>query len=61
MLLTECSCNVRWCSFLQDDVYQVEYDGASKSNPGPAGSGALVRRPDGSVVRFCSLGGIAVP
>lgn len=36
-----------------DDVYQVEYDGASKSNPGPAGAGALVRRPDGSVV--CEL------
>jgi ribonuclease HI len=35
---------------LQDDVYQVEYDGASKSKPGPAGAGALVRRPDGSVV-----------
>ncbi|XP_024400428.1 uncharacterized protein [Physcomitrium patens] len=35
------------------DVYQVEYDGASKKNPGPAGAGALVRRPDGSVV--CEL------
>jgi len=37
----------------QDDVYQVEYDGASKSNPGPAGAGALLRHPDGSVV--CEL------
>ncbi|XP_024373503.1 uncharacterized protein [Physcomitrium patens] len=36
-----------------DDVYQIEYDGASKGNPGPAGAGALVRGPDGSV--FCEL------
>jgi hypothetical protein len=34
----------------QEDVYQVEYDGASKRNPGRAGAGALVRHPDGSVV-----------
>lgn len=34
----------------------MEYDGASKSNPGPAGAGALVRRPDGSVVRVCKSG-----
>lgn len=36
-----------------DDVYQIEYDGAAKGNPGPAGAGALVRHPDGSVV--CEL------
>lgn len=41
----------------QEDVYQVEYDGASKRNPGRAGAGALVRHPDGSVVSkfFLSL------
>lgn len=46
--------HVSICS-LQDDVYQVEYDGASKSNPGPAGAGALLRHPDGSVVRLISF------
>ena len=38
------------CSLLQDDVYQIEFDGAVEGNPGPAGAGALVRGPDGSVV-----------
>jgi ribonuclease HI len=37
----------------QEEVYQIEYDGASKRNPGPAGAGALVRAPNGSVV--CEL------
>lgn len=32
-------------------MYTIEYDGAAKGNPGPAGAGALVRHPDGSVVR----------
>jgi ribonuclease HI len=36
-----------------DDVYTIEYDGAAKGNPGPAGAGALVRHPDGTVV--CEL------
>lgn len=40
-------------SSITEDVYQVEYDGASKRNPGRAGAGALVRHPDGSVV--CEL------
>lgn len=43
------------CSFLQDDVYQIEFDGAAKGNPGWAGAGAVVRNPDGSVVRACTL------
>jgi len=49
------------CSFLQDDVYQIEYDGAAKGNPGPAGAGALVRHLDGSVVRPFALAGIVFP
>lgn len=31
-------------------VYQVEFDGASKGNPGTAGAGALLRCPHGCVV-----------
>lgn len=31
-------------------LYQLEYDGASKGNPGSAGAGALLRHPDGTVV-----------
>ncbi|GBG62499.1 hypothetical protein CBR_g30818 [Chara braunii] len=31
------------------EVYRLEFDGASKGNPGRAGAGALLRRPDGSV------------
>jgi hypothetical protein len=58
-VLVGVSSDVR-CSCLQDDVYQVEYDGASKSNPGPAGAGALVRRPDGSVVCACTFGDVVV-
>ncbi|XP_024531984.1 uncharacterized protein LOC112346706 [Selaginella moellendorffii] len=30
-------------------VYQVEFDGASKGNPGRAGAGALLKDPDGNV------------
>lgn len=37
----------------EDDVYQIEFDGAAKGNPGWAGAGAVVRNPDGSVV--CEL------
>ena len=29
----------------------LEFDGASKGNPGKAGAGATIRRLDGSVVR----------
>lgn len=36
-------------------MYTIEYDGAAKGNPGPAGAGALVRHPDGSVVCSCAL------
>ena len=43
------------CSLLQDDVYQIEFDGAAKGNPGPAGAGALVWHPDGSVVSACTF------
>jgi ribonuclease HI len=39
----------------QEEVYQIEYDGASKRNPGPAGAGALVRAPNGSVVNYLFL------
>ncbi|KAM7265724.1 hypothetical protein ACFE04_003407 [Oxalis oulophora] len=28
----------------------IEFDGASKGNPGPAGAGAIVRSPDGTVI-----------
>lgn len=42
-------------------MYQIEYDGASKGNPGPAGAGAVVRHPDGSVVRPCALAGVVFP
>lgn len=52
---------LRFSCFWQGDVYQVEYDGASKKNPGPAGAGALVRRPDGSVVRSFFRRDIDVP
>ncbi|MCO5557777.1 hypothetical protein L7F22_011348 [Adiantum nelumboides] len=31
-------------------IYQLEFDGASKGNPGRAGAGALIRCPHGSVV-----------
>eukprot|EP00250_Pteridium_aquilinum_P015388 c22554_g1_i8 orf=691-1824(-) len=37
-------------SFSRQGVYQIEYDGASKGNPGRAGAGALIRCPHGSVV-----------
>lgn len=33
-----------------EGVYQLEFDGASKGNPGRAGAGALIRCPHGSVV-----------
>ena len=39
---------------------QIEFDGASKGNPGPAGAGAVVRNPDGSVVRSCTVVDIVV-
>eukprot|EP00850_Spirogloea_muscicola_P011395 SM000070S21361 [mRNA] locus=s70:554543:557257:- [translate_table: standard] len=32
-----------------EGLYQLEFDGASKGNPGPAGCGALLRRPDGTL------------
>eukprot|EP00850_Spirogloea_muscicola_P000139 SM000001S04541 [mRNA] locus=s1:864280:866961:+ [translate_table: standard] len=32
-----------------EGFYQLEFDGASKGNPGPAGCGALLRRPDGTL------------
>eukprot|EP00249_Psilotum_nudum_P017420 c26314_g1_i3 orf=627-1937(-) len=35
------------------DLYCLEFDGASKGNPGKAGAGAVLRRPDGSVL--CEL------
>lgn len=41
-------------------MYQIEFDGAAKYNPGPAGAGALVRNPDGSVVRACTSAGMVV-
>jgi ribonuclease HI len=31
-------------------VYSLEFDGASKGNPGPAGAGAVLRKPDGTIV-----------
>ncbi|CAM6087811.1 unnamed protein product [Calypogeia fissa] len=37
-------------------MYQLEYDGASKGNPGVAGAGALLRHPDGTVVSEISVG-----
>jgi hypothetical protein len=33
----------------------VEFDGASKGNPGKAGAGAIIKRLDGSVV-CCATG-----
>ncbi|BBM97327.1 hypothetical protein MPTK1_1g04850 [Marchantia polymorpha subsp. ruderalis] len=39
-----------------DAVYQLEYDGASKGNPGHAGAGALIRHPDGTVVCELTVG-----
>ncbi|KAL2651569.1 hypothetical protein R1flu_019697 [Riccia fluitans] len=38
------------------EVYRLEYDGASKGNPGQAGAGALLRGPDGSVVCELTVG-----
>lgn len=35
------------------DVYSLEFDGASKGNPGRAGAGAILKRPDGTVL--CQL------
>lgn len=32
------------------DVYSLEFDGASKGNPGKAGAGAILKRPDGTVL-----------
>jgi hypothetical protein len=40
--------------FNAEDVYQIEFDGASKGNPGQAGAGALIRCPHGSVVGYLS-------
>ncbi|XP_022773707.1 uncharacterized protein LOC111315949 isoform X2 [Durio zibethinus] len=37
----------------------VEFDGASKGNPGPAGAGAVLRAEDGRVCRLCEGVGIA--
>ena len=37
-----------------EGVYQIEFDGASKGNPGRAGAGALIRCPHGSVVGYLS-------
>ncbi|KAL3700247.1 hypothetical protein R1sor_018269 [Riccia sorocarpa] len=37
-------------------VYRIEYDGASKGNPGRAGAGALLRHPDGSVLCELTVG-----
>jgi hypothetical protein len=56
--VTALGCAILWSLesgvvLAQEDVYQVEYDGASKRNPGRAGAGALLRHPDGSVV--CEL------
>ena len=31
----------------------LEFDGASKGNPGKAGAGAVIRNGDGHVVIFC--------
>ncbi|KAG8477258.1 hypothetical protein CXB51_030397 [Gossypium anomalum] len=40
--------------------YIIEFDGASKGNPGPAGAGAVLRTEDGRVVcRLCEGVGIA--
>eukprot|EP00897_Mesotaenium_endlicherianum_P006225 jgi/Mesen1/5630/ME000282S04771 len=40
--------------------FRLEYDGASKGNPGPAGAGAVLFAPDGSVVEEVRVGcGIA--
>lgn len=36
--------------FNAEGVYQIEFDGASKGNPGQAGAGALIRCPHGNVV-----------
>eukprot|EP00250_Pteridium_aquilinum_P011264 c19946_g1_i1 orf=356-1849(-) len=32
------------------EVYSLEFDGASKGNPGKAGAGAILKRPDGTVL-----------
>ncbi|KAI5077673.1 hypothetical protein GOP47_0007497 [Adiantum capillus-veneris] len=37
-------------ALVTEGVYQLEFDGASKGNPGRAGAGALIRCPHGSVV-----------
>ncbi|KAH9309034.1 hypothetical protein KI387_036945, partial [Taxus chinensis] len=34
----------------KEDLYFLEFDGASKGNPGQAGAGAVLRNPDGSVL-----------
>ncbi|GAQ80402.1 hypothetical protein KFL_000530290 [Klebsormidium nitens] len=33
----------------EEPVYVLEFDGASKGNPGPAGAGAVLRKPDGTI------------
>lgn len=40
-------------SILNEDIYSLEFDGASKGNPGRAGAGAILKGPDGTVV--CQL------
>ncbi|MCO5581306.1 hypothetical protein L7F22_035185 [Adiantum nelumboides] len=37
-------------ALVTEGIYQLEFDGASKGNPGRAGAGALIRCPHGSVV-----------
>ncbi|XP_002994296.2 uncharacterized protein LOC9648412 isoform X1 [Selaginella moellendorffii] len=37
-------------------VHLLQYDGASKGNPGKAGAGALLRDPDGSVLQELRIG-----
>lgn len=45
-----------WCSY---NHYQrsctLEFDGASKGNPGQAGAGVIIRADDGSLVLYSSL------
>ena len=43
-----CYCQQRSCT--------LEFDGASKGNPGLAGAGAVLRADDGSFVMFTNFG-----
>lgn len=47
-----------FCTLMLFNVYAqysctLEFDGASKGNPGQAGAGAVLRAEDGSVVYCC--------